>query len=147
MPLLSDDIVELDETFEVQAELFYFDQSALIGVGETATGTILNDQSTTITIVDATVLEGDDGTSLMEFTLQLGQPVDVPIAVTVATQDGTAVAGIDYQAINETVFVGGNGELTQTIRVPVLGNEILETDRSFSLGLSLIHISEPTRPY
>ncbi|MCP4697793.1 MAG: hypothetical protein GY862_13215, partial [Gammaproteobacteria bacterium] len=51
------------------------------------------------------------------------------------TNDDTARAGVDYTAINETLFFAA-GETQKTIHVPIKDNDLIEEDKKFSLTLS-----------
>ena len=106
----------------------------------TATGSILNDDTANITIDDVFVQEPDLGaTAQAVFTLSLSQVASETITVEVTTSDGTATtANNDYVSTTQTVtFLAG--QTTATFSVDVVGDNVIE--------LSLIHISEPTRPY
>jgi hypothetical protein len=62
-------------------------------------GTIVDDDSTpTLSINDVTVTEGSSGATNAVFTLSLSSPSGQNVSVNVATQDGTATAGVDYVA-------------------------------------------------
>jgi hypothetical protein len=104
-----------------------------------ATGTITNDD-TSITIADASMVEGDSGAVAMVFTLTLsGGPRSFPITVTYATTNGvgttSALAGKDYAATTGTLTIAGSAT-TATIIVPVLGDLISEPNETFTLKLT-----------
>lgn len=64
----------------------------------------------------------------------------VPLQVSYATADGTAIAGSDYQAVSGTlVFTNGIG--TNTFTVPIYANGLVTGDRAFTVSLS-----NPTAP-
>jgi len=64
----------------------------------------------------------------------------IPLSVKYATTDGTAVSGEDYTGVSGTlVFTNGIG--TNTIIVPIINNQLVQGDRSFSIALS-----SPTKP-
>src|SRR5262245_48080735 len=83
--------------------------------------------------------EGDGGTSTMAFVVSRSGDLSPAVQVSYATQDGRgpdgAKAGADYVATSGTVSLGAN-QATAVIEVPVLGNTLLQPDRSFSLALS-----------
>jgi predicted extracellular nuclease len=87
-------------------------------------------------ISDATVAEGDAGTTQATFTVTLSDAVAGGATVEFATQDGTATAGEDYAAATGTLtFAGSVGE-TRTITVDVTGDTVQEADELFSVVLS-----------
>lgn len=88
-----------------------------------------------LTIADASVLEGDAGTSNLVFTVSLASAAATDITVNYATNDGTATAGSDYTATNGTLTLAA-GSTTATINVPILGDTVFESDETFTLTLS-----------
>jgi hypothetical protein len=79
--------------------------------------------------------EGDFGTSDMMFVVTRSGDTAPAVQVDFATQDGTAHAGTDYTATSGTLSFGP-GDTTETISVPIIGNTILQSDRSFTVSLS-----------
>jgi hypothetical protein len=57
------------------------------------------------------------------------------VSVDYSSNDGSATAGIDYTAVNGTLNFA-NGDLSQTLMVPVLDDATYEGDESFTLSLS-----------
>lgn len=57
-----------------------------------------------------------------------------PLTVGYATADGTAVAGVDYQAASGTLYFT-NGIGTNTISVPILNNSQVLGDHTFTVNL------------
>ena len=89
----------------------------------------------TLTIDDAQVAEGDDGTKVMQFFLTLDGETTGGSSVAYATADGTAKAGEDYTAVSGTLAFSA-GQTSATIKVPILGDDIAESDETFTLNLS-----------
>jgi len=98
--------------------------------------TIVNDDPY-FEIEDATLVEGDSGTTNAEFVIRL---VDCPAAETVsvnyATVAGTATAGEDFVAQSGTLTFATGQPRQQTITVPILGDTLDETDEGFQILLS-----------
>jgi len=89
-----------------------------------------------VSISDAiTTAEGDFGTSLVTFTVTLSQVSLQTVVVNYTTQDGTAVAGSDYQAA-QGVLTFLPGEFQKTISVAVIGDTIGEGSETFSVLLT-----------
>jgi uncharacterized repeat protein (TIGR01451 family) len=88
-----------------------------------------------ISINDATVTEGDAGTTTATFTVSLNNTSTQTVTVSYATADGTATAPADYlQASNTLTF--NPGELTKTINITVNGDTLDEANETFFVNLS-----------
>ena len=114
VPIVADSVDEPDETFFVRLTS---PTGATLGRPE-AVGTIRNDD-TRITVDDATVVEGNSGTTDMIFTLRLNQPAARATSVDFATADDTAVSSgdaPDYIATSGTVTFEV-GEQTRTVSI------------------------------
>ncbi|TWT94191.1 dockerin type I domain-containing protein [Neorhodopirellula pilleata] len=132
----SDTIVELDETvtLTIDAATVY-----RVGTPGAATGTIANDDATTLSISDVMQAETDSGSTMLTFTVTLDAAVDRPVSFDFATADGTATtADGDYTAIPTTTrtFASTTAGSTETITVEVAGDLKVEADESFSVLLS-----------
>ncbi|MBZ0171112.1 MAG: DUF11 domain-containing protein [Phycisphaerales bacterium] len=142
----ADSRVELDEAFSfVLSSLDAMGRDvAFAGAGatETATGSILNDDSATISIDDVTMAEGDSPTTtLFDFTVSLDTAVDVGVDVTYTTTDGTAEDQLgdgDYQSAAGMVTFPAGAAGTQTISITVNGDDVGEPDENFFVNLLTI---------
>ena len=104
--------------------------------GNPGQGTILNDDPLpALSIGDATVLEGDSGTTNAIFTVNLSVPSGQNVTVNYATADGTATAGSDYIGTNGSLSFAP-GVTSRAIVVPVLGDVFNEANENFSVNLS-----------
>ncbi len=56
------------------------------------------------------------------------------MVVTYETVDGSAIAGVDYTAQSGMVTIA-SGALDTTVSVPVIGNTLSQSDRSFNFEL------------
>jgi hypothetical protein len=131
VPVLADCSYEATELF------FAHLTNAVFAVCATnvATGTILNDDPLPTVFIDgSTVREGDSGVTNAVFHLHLSCPSSLPLALTYATQNGTALAGLDYIATNGTVLFPA-GATEATVIVPVLGDLVSEPDETFYVTL------------
>jgi probable HAF family extracellular repeat protein len=89
-----------------------------------------------VTIGDATVTEGNSGTTDAVFTISLSEPSGQTVTVPYATQDGgDAVSGSDYLATSGTLTFAP-GQTSQTISVAVAGDRIGEANETFAVVLS-----------
>ncbi|MEI7898281.1 MAG: Calx-beta domain-containing protein, partial [bacterium] len=133
--------VESTETFTVGlSNLATISRPITLGTS-TGTGTITNDDAATVSIGNATVAEGNAGTTNFTFTATLSAASAVPVFVDYATANGTAtVVDGDYLATNGTM-VFSPGQTTQTVIVSVSGDTKVELSETFTLNLSNISAS------
>ncbi|MBD2313244.1 DUF4347 domain-containing protein [Desertifilum sp. FACHB-1129] len=134
VPVFGNNIVDADpeRTFDVQ--LLSPSEGATIGVAQ-GSGTIIDDDELQIFIQNASITEGDTGTTDALVTVRLSQPINQAVTVTYSTSDGTATAGEDYEAVSGTLTFAPNQD-TQTIRVPVIGDTVVEMNETFFVQLS-----------
>ncbi|MFL6864142.1 MAG: Calx-beta domain-containing protein, partial [Allosphingosinicella sp.] len=108
---------------------------ANVGDGQ-ATGTITNnDVLPTVSVGDATVVEGNGGVSYLVFTVSLNKAWTDAVTIDYATSNGTATAGADYLAIGGSLSFAA-GETSKTVSVPVIGDHVAELAETVNLTLS-----------
>jgi uncharacterized repeat protein (TIGR01451 family) len=88
-----------------------------------------------LSISDASVLEGDSGTTDAVFNVRLSEASPLSVGVQFATADVTAMAGSDYLATNG-LLTFPPGVTNLSLRVPVRGDALHEPDETFLLNLS-----------
>jgi Calx-beta domain len=88
-----------------------------------------------LSIDDVTVAEGNAGSAAAVFTARLSQAGTLPVTVSYATANQSALAGSDYQAASGTLSFPA-GTVTRTVAVNVLGDTAIEPDETFALNLS-----------
>jgi len=88
-----------------------------------------------IAVADVSVAEGDAGTKVLTFAVDLSKAAGGPVTVRYATADGTAVAGSDFAAASGTLTFAA-GETRKTVSVTVLGDTVVEGNEGFLLNLS-----------
>ncbi|OYY76284.1 MAG: hypothetical protein B7Y61_18450, partial [Rhizobiales bacterium 35-66-30] len=122
---------------------FGFQASAGAG-GTSATGFLVNGAPVggdpapvlpTLAVADATVTEGNAGTSDLAFTVSLSAASATPVTVTYATANGTASAGADFAALTGTLTFAP-GETSKLVHVQVTGDTAVETNETLSLNLA-----------
>ena len=94
---------------------------------ETATVTADLSPAPEVSIEDATASE-DDGS--MSFTVSLSAASSFEVSVAYETSDGTATAGADYTAMNDTLMIAAK-EMSGTIEVPILQDDLYEFERNW----------------
>jgi aryl-phospho-beta-D-glucosidase BglC (GH1 family) len=88
-----------------------------------------------LSVSDASITEGDSGSSQLTFTVTLSKAATGPVSVNYATADGTAAAGSDYTARSGTLTFAA-GETSKTISITVAGDTAVEANENFSVVLS-----------
>jgi hypothetical protein len=127
--VIGDIKVESDETFIVRLSNVV---NGFIGRAD-GVGTIRNDD-VDLSISDATVVEGDAGTTNAVFTVSAFGSTDRSVSVDYRTIDGTAVAASDFlPRAGSLNFPPGGG--TATITVPIVGDLFNESTETFSVAL------------
>lgn len=94
-----------------------------------------DDAPPSISIADATVVEGNSGAPVRSFTLTLSAASGKPIAVNVSSTGGTATQVTDYSAINTLANIAA-GATSLSISFLVDGDTVFEDDETFTVSLS-----------
>ncbi|MEL6929129.1 MAG: Calx-beta domain-containing protein, partial [Cyanobacteria bacterium J06600_6] len=124
--------VTLDDTVEDDEQL-YLDlsnaENATIN-RDRAVGTVEETRSLSVSNTEIS----ESGTEAI-FTVSLDKPSVQGVFVSYATEDGTATAGADYQTTKGRLFIKA-GAASGTVSVPIIDNQITETDETFYLNLT-----------
>jgi hypothetical protein len=88
-----------------------------------------------VKIEDASVVEGNRGTTRLNLTLTLSWTSDEAVTVDYRTENGTALAKQDYAATSGTLTFQP-GETSRTIAVSIKGDRKREADETFTVRLS-----------
>ena len=132
VPILGDTVDEIDEAFAI--ELSNPDNATIDN--EEATVTIINnDLPPSASINSISIEETDSGTVNAVFTISLDNTSGKEITLDYETVDGTARAGIDYEAKSGSLSFSP-GETIQTVSIAILGDTIDEINEAFTLNLS-----------
>jgi hypothetical protein len=130
--VIGDNLDETDETFTLNLSNA---TNALIDDGVGAGKIKDNDAQPSISIDDATVNEGNSGTTDAVFTVSLSTPSAFTVTVNYTTANGTAVAPGDYAVKTGTVTFNP-GDVSETVSVQVKGDTLDEANEGFTLNLS-----------
>jgi hypothetical protein len=84
---------------------------------------------------DATITEGNTGTTNATFTVTLSKAVGADVTVHYETANGSALAGSDYIAASGTVTIPA-GQTSRTFTVAVKGDRVAEPTEYFTVNLS-----------
>ena len=130
--IVSDDIVEADETLQV---LLTNPAMPIATITTPAvTGTITNDDSAIVSIGSASVMEGNSGTTPMNFVLSLSQPVQGAVSVSFTPADDLATSPSDYDGTPSTVtFLSLALNANQSVNI--VGDTVFEPNETFTVTL------------
>ncbi|MFA5911139.1 MAG: Calx-beta domain-containing protein [Vicinamibacterales bacterium] len=122
--------------------VYYYRVRSADTAGNTATSPVAANPPASFTtlapslaIADATIAEGQSGTSTAAFTITLSAPSSQPVSVAYATANGTASAGSDYTAAAGTVTLSA-GTTSVVLNVTVTGDTVYEPGETFVVNLS-----------
>jgi chitinase len=87
-----------------------------------------------VSVGDLTVTEGSGGTRTALVDVSLSTASNKSIAVSFRTENGSAVAGADYQAGSGTLTFAP-GQIRKTVAVPVYGDRAAEANEMFGVRL------------
>lgn len=128
---------EAEFAYSSQVESFSVNLSnasgAVISYAQTI-GWIVDDDPT-IAVIGTSVVEGNTGSTQLDFSVVLSLAYDVPVTVHYATADGTAKAGSDYQASSGSLTFAP-GQTSKTLSVSVNGDRLAEPNETFFVNLS-----------
>ena len=128
-----DAVLEANETFTVSLTVSGTTLGDRITATDTGTGTINNDDSTAVTVNDASASEGNS----MTFTVTLSEAVQGGLTVTPDFTDVTATEGTDYDENTTALSFSGTKGETKTFTVSTDEDAVLEANETFTVGLSV----------
>jgi hypothetical protein len=106
-----------------------------VGTPSAATGTIADNDVPTLTISNASVTEGNNGTKTVAVTVTLSAAAATTVTVGYATANGTATAGSDYQATSGTLTFTA-GVTSRTFNITINGDRVVEPNETILVTLS-----------
>ncbi|QDV68641.1 Serine-aspartate repeat-containing protein D precursor [Rosistilla carotiformis] len=126
-----EDLVELTEAFTAALSTATDLGSRNVTASDSATGTIIDDDTASFTIESVTVNEGDTAT----FTVSLDHPIDTDVIVDIDFTDGTATAA-DYASAPQIVTFAAGTTTAQTFTVATTEEDLVELTETFTAALS-----------
>lgn len=129
--VVGDLLVEGDEAFS----LVLSSPSGAALVDAEATGTIVDDDTLSLSIADVSVAEAAGDAATAVFVVSMEGVSEEPVEVPWSTRDGSATAGVDYVAASGVATLPP-GAVEATITVAVLADAIDEIDETFFVDLS-----------
>lgn len=84
---------------------------------------------------DATVKEGNSGTTFAVFPIQLNKAFNKPITLKYSTFNGTAISPTDFVgALNKTLVIPAN-QINPSLSIPIKGDVNIEPDETFTVRI------------
>lgn len=137
VPILNNTKDEPSRTFNVT--LANATGGAFVASPSTHVQTITDDDNPpSVSIADASVIEGNQGPTLFSFNVSLSQPSGFATSVNFTTANGTATATQDYAASSGTVSFAP-GEVVKAATVTVNGDLVTELNETL-----LVNLNTPT---
>lgn len=133
VPLSPDTDYEGDETLALS--LSNPVNCAVAAGAGTATGIITEDDPAPVLAVQATALSFDEDAGNAVIVVEKTGATEVDASVDYQTQAGTAVDGVDYVGVDNTLTIPA-GQATGQILVPLIDRSGLQGDRTFDVVLS-----------
>ncbi|WP_254507321.1 Calx-beta domain-containing protein [Anatilimnocola floriformis] len=136
--VLGDTTVEADETFTVTLGTPDRSSVVLSATEKIATGTVTNDDSATISIGNATVIEPSSGTKTITLPITMTQPADVDVTVTYTFTNGSTTDP-DFGTLTKTgtvVIPAGKTSPDTPLSFNVASDAIDEPNETFTVTLS-----------
>lgn len=131
VPVTSDSMHEPDETFFLNLS----NPTNVTISDNQGKGTIVNnDPVPTLFFFIGGAAEGDTGLTARTINLQLTNPTYQLVTFSLATGDGTALKGKDYNS-SDTTFVIPAEQMSATTSVQIIGDTINEPNETFNLNL------------
>ena len=128
------EVTVLDDDIQEPSETVKLNLTADNANGCTATGTIKDNDKTTLSISDASVTEGPSQSIV--FKVHLSKPCAESVSVNFRTKDGSAVKDDDYVYKEGTVTfdIGESGD--KPVTIDIKDDELYEGTESFDVELS-----------
>jgi len=101
-------------------------------LNRSAVVTIVDDDTPQLSVSD---IRFDERTAAAIFLVTMSRAVAAPVTVHYETADGTATSPLDYTG-KAGVLTFAPGEVFKTVTVPVVFDDVVESDETFSLKLS-----------
>jgi hypothetical protein len=109
---------------------------AVIADGQ-AQGRINNDDLALLSVADASIVEGNSGTTTVNFAVRLSSPMPNPVTFTITAKGGgTAVAGFDFIPHAQVGSYLDAGRTTQAFGVTINGDLSAEPNETFNVEIS-----------
>ena len=129
VPIVNDTVAESDEEFNLKLSNA---SGATISLA-TGVATIV-DSLPQVSIADATVTEAAGATA--DFIVTLTKATEGEVSINYRTVDGTATSPADFTAEKTGVLTISEGDTTGIISIPIVHDQIVEPNETFSVELT-----------
>jgi len=136
VPLIDDAVFELAEYF--QLNLFSPSANAQIGNSVALAKIIDNDATSGTPVVTITDFVIDETAKEATFAITLDRPSTGIVSMDYATQNGGALAGVDFVATSGSLNFAA-GETAKTVKVTLINDTAPESSEAFNLVLSALN--------
>ncbi len=142
VPVIGDTIAEDDETFTVTLSNLSSNARFAGGVAAvSATGTIVDDEQPQIRIADSEVVEGNNPSNnlnqmVFEVTAHRPLSADVTFTYSATLESGDTAGTGDFGPVSGLSARLPKGANSMRIRVPIIGDRVVEHDETFTVTLS-----------
>jgi len=132
IPLVGDAVSEPDETFVVRASDVGASVPVQIEDGESIVIVRNDDLLPSLRLLDASVAEGDAGTTPVRLQAVLSYPAPGPVSLTLTTSAGTASAGSDYVHRSASLSIPAGASRVDLV-IDVIGDIAVESNETFTV--------------
>lgn len=133
---VANDGEENDETVQVTLSAPAPPSAVHLGAAASATGTIRDGDVSRFTISSPSVAEGDAGSAILEFTVELVPASSLATTVTYSVTGGTAEEGVDYAPLPSRTLGFQAGRTSVAFSVEVVGDSVVEADETVVISLT-----------
>lgn len=133
--VLGDSDIESDERFFLDVSNIVNGEFAEKSRDRPGMATIIDDDKPTLTISDGVNIEGDSNLKVVVFDVSLETPSNRDVTVRFSTENGTAVAGGDYNATSQILTIPKR-QTTASIKIPIVSDQKSEPDETFTVKLT-----------
>lgn len=145
--ITNDNVIEPDKTFQVELEsgAFLSGPNTPLGIDtdhSAATVNLQDDDPSASIVSTASVREGNNGITHLDFAVTLSQAALEPVVIHYKTLDGTAHSvadesgGIDFVGVEDGTLTIQPGETHGTITIDINGDTDVEASETFTVQLT-----------
>lgn len=135
LPTIGGDGEEDDETVVVTLSAPAPVESAGLGPFYFAVGTIRDGDASRYTIDSPSIVEGNAGSTYLEFTVNLVPALALTSTVEYSVSGGSAVGGADYRLVAPETLSFQAGETSKVFSVEIYGDRLIEDDETLIVSL------------
>ena len=133
---LADQVLDAGETLEVRlVSASTATRTVVIDATAAATTSIVDGGAVTVSVADATAVEGATASFKVKLSAVVADPVEVTYETSSGTGAGDAAAGTDYAVTSGTLTFSQGGPLEQTIAVTTTQDNLNEPSEIFTVTL------------